>query len=243
MKAPNVGKWTKHLVMDRDRRLKEYLPETVLFEPESLWTQLEKYGSVMLKPSGGGGGAGIIKVTSLEDSRYQVHAGNGRKIVSGKEETVRYVRSLFIPKPYLIQPYLSLGRIGGCPFDVRVMIQRYKGKPWVVTGFLAKLAGPGFIVTNIARSRGKVLPLTLALARSNVDVPLDLLEEIKHVAQMTGECLGKKYPTLRMVGLDLGIDTTGKPWIIEANFRPSMSLFRKLPDLRAYRRIVKFRSK
>ncbi|CAM5789821.1 hypothetical protein I532_20126 [Brevibacillus borstelensis AK1] len=227
-------------MMRQDERLWEFLPDTVLFEPEALWRHLEKYRSVILKPSGGGGGAGIIKVTSLGDSRYQVHAGNGRRVVKGEEATVKYVRSLFRPKPYLIQPYLRLGRINGRPFDIRVMIQRTKGRPWVVTGFLAKLAGPGFIVTNIARSRGKVLPLTVALAQSNVDVSPDLLEEIKYVAQMTGECLGKKYPTLRKVGLDLGIDTTGKPWIIEANFRPSLSLFRKLPDLRAYRRIVKF---
>jgi hypothetical protein len=165
-----------------------------------------------------------------------------RRMITGKEQTVRTLRSLFRPKLYLLQPCLSLGRIEGRPFDVRIMVQRKSGRhPWVITGWLAKLAGPGFVVTNIARSRGKVLPLQTAIHRSNIVSPPDLLANLRRISMAVANCLGKAYPTLREIGLDMGIDTDGKPWIIEANFRPAHSLFLKLPDRSFYNRIQAMR--
>jgi D-alanine-D-alanine ligase-like ATP-grasp enzyme len=57
---------------------------------------------------------------------------------------------------------------------------------------------------------------------------------------MTAERLGSEYKTLRLIGLDMGIDEDGKPWIIEANFRPALSLFRKLHNQTYYNRIRSF---
>jgi len=192
----------------------------------------------MLKPSGGGGGAGIIQLTSKGDDRYLVHAGKVKRVVEGKERTVLYVKSLFRPKPYLLQPRIPLGRIDGKPFDVRVMTQRQNKKaPWIITGWVAKLAGPGFVVTNVARSRGKVLPIRTAIRRSNIEPSPYILQDLREVSLAAANRLGKVYPTLREIGLDLGIDIHGKPWLIEANFRPSLSLFRQLQDQTFYRRI------
>ncbi|WP_338136481.1 YheC/YheD family protein [Brevibacillus agri] len=244
MKAPNVGKWGKHQHMVQDELLREHLPKTRLFSPEALWEYAESYKHVMLKPSGGGGGAGIIQLTDLGEERYLVHSGNVRRTIEGKEKTVQYVRSLFRPKKYLLQPRIPLGRINGKPFDVRVMLQRTgKASPWIITGWVAKLAGPGFVVTNVARSRGKVLPLRTAIRQSNVAAGPDLLREIRSVSLAVGHCLGKAYPTLREIGLDMGIDIHGKPWIIEANFRPSLSLFQQLLDQTFYRRILAMRKR
>lgn len=224
--------------------LREYLPATKLFSPDMLWRYVEDYEKVMLKPSGGGGGAGIIQLTDKGNDRYLVHAGSTKRVVEGREKTVSYVKSLFRPKQYLLQPLISLGRINGRPFDVRVMVQRSgKKSPWTVTGWVAKLAGPGYVVTNVARSRGKVLPLHTAIRLSNVEASDDLLDEIRHVTLEAADTLGKAYPTLREVGFDLGIDIEGKPWIIEANFRPSLSLFRKLKDQTFYKQIIAMRKK
>ncbi|WP_269084391.1 YheC/YheD family protein [Brevibacillus choshinensis] len=239
MKPPNVGKWSKHQHMVKHEYLRDYLPATRPFTPEKLWEYVEDYEKVMLKPSGGGGGAGIIQLTDKGEDRYLVHAGSTKRIVHGRAKTVAYVKSLFRPKPYLLQPLIPLGRIDGRPFDVRVMVQRAgKKSPWIVTGWVAKLAGPGFVVTNVERSRGKILPLQTAIRLSTVTAPSNLQEEISQVALAAANALGKAYPTLRGIGLDLGIDVEGKPWIIEANFRPSLSLFRQLKDQTFYRRII-----
>lgn len=199
---------------------------------------------MMLKPSGGGGGAGIIQVSSKGDDHYLVHTGKEKRVVEGKERTVLYVKSLFRPKPYLLQPWIPLGRIDGKPFDVRVMVQRKnKRSPWTITGWVAKRAGRGFVVTNVARSRGKVLPIRTAIRRSNITPTPYLLQEMRQVSLAAANCLGKAYPTLREIGLDVGIDIHGKPWIIEANFWPALSLFRQLQDQTFYRRIKSMRTR
>lgn len=233
-----MGKWKKHQLLDRDERIREHLPQTSLFTPDTLWQYLEQYAAVMLKPTGGGGGAGVIQVSQQEDDQFRIHAGNQKRVVVGRKATLAYLRSLFRPKPYLLQPRIPLGRINGRPFDLRVMLQRRKGMPWKVTGWLAKVAGPGYVVTNIARSHGRVLPLRTAIEQSTIKRPaLEILPDVRQVALMTAQRLGSVYPSLRIIGLDMGIDEDGKPWIIEANFRPALSLFRKLPDSTSYKRI------
>jgi len=44
-----------------------------------------------------------------------------------------------------------------------------------------------------------------------------------------------------LLGLDIGIDTSGKPWIIEANFTPAKSLFLKLKEKSMYHRIMSYK--
>ena len=47
------------------------------------------------------------------------------------------------------------------------MVQRHPNSEWQVTGMLAKVAGKGFIVTNIRRSGGKVVTVENALEHSD----------------------------------------------------------------------------
>ncbi len=191
----------------------------------------------MIKPSGGQGGAGVIQLTKLGEDQFRIHAGSSKRVIHGKANALVHLRSMFIPKPYLLQPRIPLGRINGRPFDIRVMVQRKKGQPWRVTGWLAKVAGPGYVVTNIRRSGGKVLPLSSAIQLSDIEPSPEILPHVRKVAVMAAERLGHEYPSLRLVGIDMGIDVYGKPWIIEANFRPAISLFRKLQDQTYYNRI------
>ncbi|WP_338130665.1 YheC/YheD family protein [Cohnella ginsengisoli] len=47
-----------------------------------------------------------------------------------------------------------------------------------------------------------------------------------------------RYKYSRQIGIDYGIDRSGKVWLIEVNFDyPSHTLFAKLKDRSAYRRI------
>ncbi|MGD8191587.1 YheC/YheD family protein [Brevibacillus ginsengisoli] len=242
IERPNVGKWSKHQHLAEDEFLLNHLPKTELYSPEALWTYAQSYNQVILKPSGGGGGAGLIQLTRMNKERYLIQTGKVKRVLQGKEATINFIQSRFLKRLYLLQPRISLACIEGRPFDIRVMIQRKSSEePWVVTGLLAKLAGPGFVVTNIARSGGEVLPLDKALKLSKIPVSSQLTEQIYHLSITVAKKLGEKYPTLREIGLDLGIDVTGKPWIIEANFRPATSLFQRLKDQTYYRRIKSVR--
>lgn len=227
-------------MMVQDERLQAYLPHTSKYSPDMLWEYLERYPTVMLKPSGGGGGAGVIQLSRYEEEereKFRVHTGNKVQEFKERNQLLSYVTSLFIPKPYILQPRIPLATIQGRPFDLRVMVQRKKGLPWKVTGMLAKVAGRGFVVTNIRRSKGKVLPIEQAILNSNVKKTDGIIPQLKQIALNTADRLEQFYPDKMMIGIDMGIDINGKPWIIEANFRPAVSLFEQLEDKTIYNRI------
>ncbi|MDR7077617.1 hypothetical protein J2Y03_002641 [Neobacillus niacini] len=52
--------------------------------------------------------------------------------------------------------------------------------------------------------------------------------------------MAKVYPNARMWGLDIGIDQFGKPWFIEANLVPDISIFRYLSDKTMLNRIKEY---
>jgi D-alanine-D-alanine ligase-like ATP-grasp enzyme len=134
--------------------------------------------------------------------------------------------------------------VNGRPFDIRVVVQRrrHSGR-WKVTGKVAKVAGNGYIVTNISRSKGTVLPVKTAISKSSLGgLSADsLLSRIKRVAILAAERLRKIYPDQRIYGMDIGLDHRGDVWIIEANRRPILSHFLKLKDKTMYRRIQAYK--
>ncbi|WP_156114863.1 MULTISPECIES: YheC/YheD family protein [unclassified Paenibacillus] len=50
--------------------------------------------------------------------------------------------------------------------------------------------------------------------------------------------LGERYPKLRQVGFDIGIDRNCRIWIIEGNYQPDLRPFRLLKDSSMHRRIL-----
>jgi hypothetical protein len=200
---------------------------------------LERYGKVIIKPSNSSGGSRVIQVSSAGSGRYEVHDGKRTSKVKGREAAYAYaLRKTKGGKP-IVQRRIALARVNGKPFDVRVMVQKKRNSSWTVTGTLAKIAGPGYIITNTARSNGKVVPVSTAIRRSGLQSGNRIEGKLESTAMKAVRQLHKYYP-INTVGMDMAVDTKGKVWIIEANFKPAKSLFRKLKDKSAYRRILSY---
>ncbi len=67
-----------------------------------------------------------------------------------------------------------------------------------------------------------------------------LIWEIDQLCKLAAIQLEKIYPDARMWGMDIGIDQFGKPWFIEANLVPDISIFRFLSDKTMYNRIREY---
>lgn len=238
------SKLTKYYVMRRDRGLHSALPSTAVLSKENMLSFLDKYSKVVAKPAGGSGGAGVMMVKSVGDNKYTVQSGAKKRTVKGKSDTYSYVRSRTKIR-YLVQRGISLARVNGRPFDIRVMVQRRKGSSWKVTGMMVKVAGAGYIITNIKRSGGRALPLVTAIKRSNIRgiSTSSLLARIQSLALRSARRLATYYSGHRVFGLDMGIDSKGRVWIIEANLTPDITLFLKIKDKSMYRKIVAYKRK
>ncbi|WP_338473091.1 YheC/YheD family protein [Niallia sp. XMNu-256] len=226
------GKWSKYKLMKDEKELSLYLPETKLFSAKNLWNMIRKYNEVIIKPSHGSNGKGVIQVTSKGESRYEIHVEKKKIILQGKNQTVHYLieNHLSNKKIYIVQQRIPLATINNSPFDLRVMVQRKKKSyKWSMTGIAAKVALDGYFVTNMAQ---KILPIEQAIQSSNiagVNVS-NLLNKIHRISLITAKQLEKFYPHRRTLGLDIAIDKNGKLWIIEVNLEPSIFLFNFLED-------------
>ena len=240
--AGSRNKWKKYNHLAKSDRIAPHLPETRKLNKDNFYDMLDKHGSIVVKPVDGSGGAGVMFVFKKDGGKtYVVQRGAKRKTYSSKKKAYRRVRRA-TRKKRIVQRKIALARIRKRPFDVRVMVQRKRGSShWKVTGKLAKVSGPGYYVTNIRRSRGKVMPFDSAIRASNIRdaSPSRLGRSVDRLSLAATRRLRKKFP-IRVCGLDVGFDRGGKVWIIEANFHPDISLFKKLKDRSMYRKIVKY---
>lgn len=235
--AVSVGKWTKHKLMSKEQRLSSYLPDTQYLTKSSLNTMLEKYNQIMLKPCFGLQGRGVIQLSSLSDEEFVLHIERSKTFINVKENIYDYLKENHFPRKrkrkrhrYIVQQCIPLATINNNPFDIRVMVQRKKDSlEWVVTGKLAKVAANNFVVTNVAKA---LLPVEDAIEKSmvNNEKIKNIVAELEEVSLLIAQQLAKSYTNKRVYGIDLGIDTEGKVWIIEANLRPAVSMFKFLND-------------
>jgi hypothetical protein len=100
------------------------------------------------------------------------------------------------------------------------------------------------MITNTACSCGYVLPLETALLRSAIasasSKHAPIARDLDRIALQTVRRLQLSYRFITNVGIDFGLDSAGRIWIIEANFAPSRGLFNRLKNKTMYRRIMKY---
>lgn len=242
MGKPYKDKWKKFNILKKSSFLSSKLPHTKEMTEQILWEMIDRHRRVILKPTEGKGGKGVIQVSKTDNGKYHVHAEKQQKIVFGKKQTYRYIKKKMKSPVYMVQQRIDLAKVSGRPFDLRVTVQRKKDTPWRITGKLAKVAGGGYIVTNLIRSKGYVIPTESAIRQSSLrgfSCP-NLLSMVDRVALEAAKQLNKSFPWLRTVGMDMAIDSRGKVWIIEANFSPDHTLFLRLKDRSMYHTILSY---
>lgn len=228
--------------MRQQNDLSTHLPETCLFNEESFWTMIDKYDVVMIKPTRGYQGKGVVQVSYIEEEQYEFHSLYKKYVVKGKHQAFEHLKDHYCSnKHYIVQQKIPLAQINGCPYDIRVMTQRKKNsEKWEVTGTLAKVAAENFVITNYPQ---KIIPLPAAIELSLKGSTEKLHTEIERVCLTTAEQIGSYYESTRIFGFDIGLDVEGRVWIIEANLKPSISMFKSLEDLSMYKKIKRYKKR
>jgi glutathione synthase/RimK-type ligase-like ATP-grasp enzyme len=239
------NKLKKYWYLKRSSQLKPYLPETQLMNKETFWSFMSKYGRVIVKPIGGSRGRGVIQAKVVGNDEYKIQLEKRKIKLKGTKSTYKYIRRLIGSGTYIVQRRISRARIHGRPFDMRVIVQRRRhSSKWIVTGKVAKVAGRGYIVSNITRSKGTVLQVKTAIRLSSSLKDMsqqDLQHKLDRVAKLSAMKLSSLFPHHRIYGLDMGLDRHGHVWIIEVNLSPSRSHFLKLKDKTMYHRITSYK--
>lgn len=227
------GKWQTHKLLSRHEILYQHLPETRLFRSMTdVKELLQKHGCIYLKPSGGSSGKGIIRISASLYGYVVNYRTNGNvhtrelTTVSGLEDLVR---ALTGGRRFIVQQGLHLATITGCPFDIRVLMQKNRHGVWLRTGIAARVAKQGSYISNLhAGGHANRISATLTRVFPDLMISDKIINQIRRLCALIASWVtAEANPLFGEIAIDLGIDESGKVWVIELNAVPGRSVFRR----------------
>jgi len=221
-----LNKWRVHQLLSSEERLHPYLPETQTLNLPNLKYMLEKYKVLYLKPQNGSLGSGIIKVHqdgqgNIRFMAYKQGRHPGR--ADGAPGLLRSTRQIRDGKPYIVQQGLDLAEYQGAAFDIRIIYQKNGQGEWTISKKFVRVAAKGSSVANLARGGRAELSKNVlrSVYKRNKSVIEKRNEEIKELCRLVAQTLEHtSRKTYGELGLDIGIDKNGNPWLIEVNSKP-----------------------
>lgn len=233
------SKWRKTAALMRNDRLKPHIPKTVRYGPSQLDQMLRRFGMVYAKPVSGKHGIGVLRVERASET-YRLRYGRRTIAFRSFAHLCEAIRALKREKPYLIQKGIRLLKYGGRPFDLRVMAQRSPARKWETTGVIGRVAGPRRIVTNY-HAGGKLISAERLLRGHLPQGKLrGKIRELEKIGEAAGRAMIARFPGVREIGVDAGLDQSKKIWIIEVNTAPDPYIFRAHPDPSVFRKIRRY---
>lgn len=235
-----ITKLDTHDVLMTNANLRSFLPHTEPLTDSALINTAKSYGAIYLKPDSLSKGQGVFRA-SLAAGTWLLERSDANGNEAWEVKDTSGLRSHLIPNvPYLVQQAIDLATYWNNHYDLRAAVQKDTQGRWQVTGLVARLAPPLGVVTS-PRSGGSVLPADVAFAHSfgsqQVDTKLALVHE---TACAIATAIEHHYGHCANLGLDLGIDKSGRLWLIEVNGRPLAVSLTRLNDPAINARIFRY---
>lgn len=234
-----MGKLGKHNFMKRFNAINTFLPDTRIASKSNIKTMIRLYESLYLKPDEGTGGHGIYKITKTKNG-YSLRSGTTSRDFNSIDALYGSLHISFKQIKYVVQQGIDLLKHNKRAFDIRVMVQKNRNKILIPTGIVGRLAKPNNIVTNY-HSGGTPLPIdTLLKSHLKGDSMKKYIQRMEILGKEASNVLSKSYRSKRAFGVDIAIDSKMKPWILEINTQPDMSIFNTLKNKTMYKRILRY---
>ncbi|XEC92958.1 YheC/YheD family protein [Paenibacillus tarimensis] len=235
------NKWIKTKWLNKDEKLKKFVPKTRLFNKIELIKMVEQYRMFYFKPTSGTGGQNISRVIRLNNRTFQIQKGSSKITVNSISSLYEKLKKSAKGKSYLLQQGIYLKSSNKRPFDLRVMMQKTKKRKWIATAIFSKIGKANKVVTNYHQGgRLSNLEDTLRGARYSKTRIAHTRNKLIRMGIDTGKCFDRHNKGFRELGLDVAIDNKGRSWILEVNTRPQFHPLKNMRNKALYRRIVRF---
>ena len=214
--------------LSSSHRIKNHIPETiVLRSKKDLIYMLKQHKALYLKPTDSKLGSGIIRIvkSQLEKPYWMQYYAHDKQLKEYKAYNIyqlwHKVRQQMMPSAYIVQQAIPMAEIYTCPFDCRVLVQKNKKGLWQISGMGIRIAAHSQSITTHVPKGGRIgLPkdvLQQALPQHN---PVLLLQRVRRLCIAAAKKLERHYKLLGEMSIDVGLDSSGYPWIFEANAKP-----------------------
>ncbi|SDC46153.1 YheC/D like ATP-grasp [Paenibacillus sp. UNCCL117] len=234
-----MGKLGKHNFMKKYNRINTVLPDTRAATKANLVSMINKYDSLYLKPNVGTGGFGIYKIIKKNNS-FILKSGTRSTEYKSFQALYGSIQRVVSKKKYVVQKGIDLLKHEGRPFDIRVMVQKNRNRQLETTGIIGRLAKRNKIVTNYHNGGTPMKIDSLLKSHLRGSQRASVIKKIESLGREASVVLGKSLRGNKAFGVDIAIDSKMKPWVLEVNTRPDMSIFNTLKDKTMYRKILKY---
>ncbi|MDU0205236.1 MULTISPECIES: YheC/YheD family protein [Paenibacillus] len=237
------GKWEVDQILQKDRMISRYLPETnLLTSGSALRNWLQTREDVFLKPQGGSQGKGALHLhkenTMNGKSTYHIKGRNAHNGLVDHQfhdfySCWQWLRSSIGNRPYLMQEYLHLHSSEGMAYDIRSLVQKNGSGIWESTGMAVRVGKPGSVTSNL-HGGGSAEEVSAYLTREFGDTKAsELIATLTMLSNRIPPLLETHHGRLAELGIDLGIDTWGRVWILEVNSKPGRTIFARMRNEKA----------
>lgn len=221
-----------------EQTLSPYLPHTLTYaSSRSLHKALHQFdGEFFMKPSGGSHGSHTLYVRCKGNEAILQGRDRSNSIFRRRipvRELSAWVKQFTGQRHFIIQPYLKLTSRDGRPFDMRVLVQKNAHGRWTITGKAIR-QGPSEGMTSNLHGGGTAISVTPFLeSEFGVAIASDIMTCINRLSEHIPPILESGFGRLGELGIDFGIDCSGKVWLLEVNSKPGRHAFRQIGDIPA----------
>ncbi|MEN6351521.1 MAG: YheC/YheD family protein [Syntrophomonas sp.] len=220
-----LNKWKVHQLLITNPELHPYLPETKHLNLVNLETMLLKYNTLFLKPANGSLGKGIIKLVQDEKGtlHYTIYRRGQTKSQAGNAaEFMKKTKVYRGERTYVVQQGIKLAKYMNSTFDIRIIFQKNNKGEWQVGKKFVRIAPRGSSISNLSSGgraeKSKKVFRQLYKSQQMIDEKNQLIKVLCKKVADTLEKTSKS--TFGELGLDIGVDINGFPWLIEVNSKP-----------------------
>ncbi|AYB46117.1 YheC/YheD family protein [Paenibacillus lautus] len=234
------SKWKKTKWLNEDAYFRQYVPHTLPFSKNNLNTMLASYSTVFFKPTDGSGGRNIVRIRKT-DGGYTSQLNTTKTSYSSSSQLYRDLNRFAGSRPYLLQKGIRLAKSNGKPFDIRVMVQKTREGAWVSTALFTKVGNPNKVATNYNQG-GSIGTFKNTMSGANFGSAFtqQLESELKRLGVAVGRNFDRHYKGFKELGLDVAVDSKGRPWILEVNTRPQVYPLKTLKDKSLYHKVLSY---
>lgn len=237
-------KWKAMKFFAASDEVKKWIPKTLLYSSSHSSSMLTKHPIVYVKPTNGTGGQSVAKIKRLADAYLFQGRTRSGKIINmeyrSKESVLnrlnQWVRSQQVRSgTFMVQQGLDLELLPGRLLDARILIQKDGKGKWSITGKVLRVSGKNSPTTNILHADGYVLRFKdFITQRFGAQKAEEIENECDRLAFRLMKVIEREFGSMIEFGLDVGIDTKGHVWLIEANPKPGHKVFIKSKEYAVY---------
>jgi glutathione synthase/RimK-type ligase-like ATP-grasp enzyme len=185
---------------------------------------LNLHQTVVVKPENGSQGRKVFCL-GVEDKHFRVNDGSSWQRLDAHQLRAFYHDHMTAEK-FIAQKFIDSTTKNGTPFDIRLHVRRNRVGRWSVIRLMPRIGAGRSITSNLACG-GSIASLKSFLELQFGEVKARKVErELRDLAKQMPQRFQALYRDRRLdaLGIDIGLDASGKPWLFEINDFPGTSI-------------------